>query len=129
MLQPGLGRTIAGFAIAPIAPGLVLAGLFLICGHNLDAEDAMRASAVLGYPIAIVLGLPIHLLFIRRRLTGWLFYLAAGAAIGAVVYLAMPMFVDAAMRWQGVDGGHMVFRRRCCRSRWLARRLRRSCSG
>ncbi len=97
------------FVVAPIAPGLVLATIFLAYGKILDAEDALRANVVLGYPVAIALGLPIYLLFVRQRWTAWPFYLAAGATIGVVFYWVMPMFIDAAMRLDGIDGGHMVF--------------------
>ena len=88
-------RTIVGFLVAPIAPGLlavILAAPFRagtgVFGLRELAEAAwiIKLSAALGYPIAIVLGAPLYVFFRSRGWNGLLTYVAAGALLGLIIY-------------------------------------------
>ena len=72
MLRPML-RTMIGFLIGPLAPGLLLMGI-VACTYE-DAGAAwfvLFVSAALGYPAAIVVGVPMYVLFRRWGWNGWL---------------------------------------------------------
>jgi hypothetical protein len=87
-------RTVLGFVIAPIAPGMLVVVLTMLRAGS-DALSArgfsgsawiIGLSAVLGYPIAIVLGLPLHVFFRWRGWNALPIYLLSGAFLGLVVY-------------------------------------------
>lgn len=42
---------------------------------------------MLGYPIAIVLGVPLYIFFRSRSWNGLLIYITAGALLGVIIYL------------------------------------------
>lgn len=96
-------RTIVGFLVAPIAPGLlaaILAAPFRagtgVFGLRELAEAAwiIKLSAALGYPIAIVLGVPLYVFFRSRGWNGLLIYIAAGALLGLIVYLIYVLLAE-----------------------------------
>lgn len=103
-------RTIAGFVIAPLVPGVLIAGLMLALSEREDALSMLKASVIFAYPIAFLLGVPSHAVLLRYGWTSWPAYVAAGALLGALVYVAAPALIEAAMLLQGVDaGGHVMF--------------------
>ena len=96
-------RTIVGFFVAPIAPGLlavILTAPFRartgILGLRELAEAAwiIKLSAALGYPIAIGLGVPLYFFFRSRGWNGLLIYIAAGALMGFVIYLVYVLLAE-----------------------------------
>jgi hypothetical protein len=63
-------RLVLGFLVAPVFPGLLIALLAVIFGFGKSDEGiwVIKLSGMLGYPIAIVLGLPLYF-FLSSR--GW----------------------------------------------------------
>src|SRR5258706_12530308 len=103
-------RTIAGFAIAPIVPGALIAAVMLALADREDAQSLVMANLIFGYPIAFLFGVPIHALLFRNRWTSLPAYAASGAALGAFLYVNLPALIEALMLTQGVDaGGHVAF--------------------
>lgn len=88
-------RTVVGFVVAPVAPGMLVVVLAMLrIGSDAfsartlaGAEWIIGLCAVLGYPIAIVLGLPLHVFFRWRGWNGPPIYLLSGAFLGLLVYL------------------------------------------
>jgi hypothetical protein len=56
MSRTALFRTLAGFLIAPISPGLLLAIGALFTGKIGEGMWGIGFAALLGYPAALVLG-------------------------------------------------------------------------
>jgi hypothetical protein len=91
-------RTIVGFLVAPVAPGVladvlaaISAGPEAVSQHGLSGALSgalwiVGLSAALGYPVAIVLGVPLFVVFRWRRWNGLLVYVLTGAFLGLVVY-------------------------------------------
>lgn len=95
-------RTILGFLVAPISPGVLAVVLTALLRAGLDplalnrlgqAVWVIELSALLGYPIALALGVPLYILFRWKGWNGLLVYVAAGAFLGLIVYLA-SVFAD-----------------------------------
>jgi hypothetical protein len=89
-------RTIVGFLVAPISPGVLVVVVAVLLGFGSDAFATrglagaawiVGLSAVLGYPVAFALGLPLYILFRWCGWNGLPIYVAAGAFLGFVVYL------------------------------------------
>ncbi len=109
-VNSALARTIAGFVIAPVVPGALIAAAMLALGEREDAQSVVMTNLIFGYPIAFLFGLPIHALLLRNRWTSWPAYAASGAALGAFLYVTLPLLIEALMLMQGVDaGGHVTF--------------------
>lgn len=96
-------RTILGFLVAPITPGLlavILAASFRIGATGFGVRELseaawiVRLSAALGYPIAIVFGAPLYIFLRWRGWNGLLVYLLAGAILGLVTYVIYVMFAE-----------------------------------
>jgi hypothetical protein len=96
-------RTVLGFLIAPISPGLlavILAAPFRAGTAVFDARELAEApwiiklSGLLGYPIAIVIGVPLYVFFRSRGWNGLLIYVAAGALLGLVVYVIYVLLAE-----------------------------------
>ena len=47
----------------------------------------IKLAGILGYPIAIVFGVPLYFFFRSRGWNGLLVYIAAGALLGLIIYL------------------------------------------
>jgi len=85
-------RTLFAFLVAPLAPGLLLALPDFVAGNSEMASWYLEGSALAGYPVALVLGVPAYFLL---RWKGWValrFYFAAGFVMGAGAYFMA--FVD-----------------------------------
>jgi hypothetical protein len=98
-------RVILGFLVAPISPGLlavVLASLFRMGTAGLGTREWSEAmwiiglSGLLGYPVAVAFGVPLHLFFRSRGWNGLVAYIGAGALLGFVVYLVWVIFPEYA---------------------------------
>jgi hypothetical protein len=88
-------RTALGFFVAPISPGVLAVVLGAAFRGGLDpfapsalagAKWIIGLSALLGYPIAIGLGVPLYILFPWRGWNGLLVYVAAGAFLFLVSF-------------------------------------------
>ena len=82
-------RVILGFLVAPISPGLLIVILGVVFGFGKSGEGMwlIKLSGMLGYPIAMVLGVPLYIFFRSRGWNGLLIYIAAGALLGLIIYL------------------------------------------
>jgi len=104
-----LARVIAGLVIAPIVPGALIAGALAAAGQRDDALTLITLNVHFGYPIAVLLGLPAHIVLVRVGWTNLFAYVAAGVLVGAFLFAAMPALIETIMQEQGVDGGHVLF--------------------
>jgi len=80
-------RTIFGFVVAPLVPGMLVALLAVIDGRWPMARWYIEFGALAGYPAMIVVGIPLHIFLVRRGSTGLSLYAASGALMGLLVYL------------------------------------------
>lgn len=81
-------RTLAGFIVAPISPALLLAIGSVFFGKFGEGLWGIGFAALVGYPVAIVLGVPIYFFLRWRGWVGFWVYVAAGVLLGALIYLA-----------------------------------------
>jgi hypothetical protein len=102
-------RTAAGLAVAPLVPGVALAAALMLANEREFALALLGASIFFGYPIALLLGLPIHLVLLRARLTAWYAYLLAGALLGIFLFVSFPLLLQFLMMLDGVGGGYVTF--------------------
>jgi hypothetical protein len=54
-------RTSVGFLVAPISPGLLIGIPAVFFGKASEGLWIIKFSGLLGYPIAIILGIPLYL--------------------------------------------------------------------
>ncbi len=96
-------RTVLGFLIAPISPGLlavILAAPFRVGATGFGLRELSEAawiiglSAVLGYPVAVVFGAPLYVFFRSRGWNGLPAYIAAGALLGLVIYAIYVLLAE-----------------------------------
>jgi hypothetical protein len=79
---------VAGALLAPLAPGLLFFVLSLL-GRPAEGFWALKLSALITYPAMLVLGVPAHLLLVKRGwTTGWS-YALTGVVIGIIVAAVM----------------------------------------
>lgn len=100
---PRVWRVVLGFVLAPLTPGFVivpLTSLYLDDRHGLIellqviAGWTMLAS-FFAVPAALIVGVPMHLLFRRRGWVGWHHYAIGGAVTGSVagLFVAHALFL------------------------------------
>jgi len=77
-------RQVVAFLLAPLAPGFVLM-IIALFGHPGEGIWGFKFLAIFTYPAMLVLGLPAHLLLVKRHWTSGWSYTLAGLVIGAVV--------------------------------------------
>ena len=96
-------RTVLGFLIAPLSPGLlavILAAPFRVGAVGFGLRELSEAawiiglSAVLGYPVAVVFGAPLYVFFRSRGWNGLVVYIAAGALLGLVIYVIYVLLAE-----------------------------------
>ena len=77
-------RQVVAFLLAPLAPGLlaIIASLF---GNPWEGIWVLKMSAMVTYPAMVVLGVPAHLLLVKRRWTSGWTYTLVGLVVGACV--------------------------------------------
>ena len=94
-------RAVTGFAIAPWIPGLVV-GLTYLARIDFTSErkdkynaaafmDSLFTSGFAGYPLAILLGIPLYFLLGCLRGTGIVLYAALGAVLAAAGWMIPPL--------------------------------------
>lgn len=84
MVTTEVKRLLLGFALAPLAPGLLLLPMVFL-GRGYEVLWFMKVVAWISYPAMLVLGLPAHLLLQRFGLAGLWPYVFAGMFGGVVV--------------------------------------------
>jgi uncharacterized membrane protein len=96
-------RTVLGFLVAPLSPGLlavILAAPFRVGAVGFGPRELSEAAwiiglaAVLGYPVAVVFGAPLYVFFRSRGWNGLVVYIAAGALLGLVIYVIYVLFAE-----------------------------------
>lgn len=96
-------RTVLGFLVAPITPGLlavILATPFRVEATGFGLRELSEAawiiglSAALGYPVAVVFGAPLYVFFRSRGWNGLLVYIATGALLGLVIYVIYVLLAE-----------------------------------
>jgi hypothetical protein len=96
-------RTVLGFVVAPITPGLlavILAAPFRVGATGFGLRELSEAawiiglSAVLGYPVAVVFGAPLYVFLRARAWNGLLIYIAAGAFLGLMIYVIYVLLAE-----------------------------------
>jgi len=85
-MNRNLSRLVVGFVLAPIAPGILFALLSILLGERELAAWYIQLAALIGYPLAIVIGVPAHLLFRHRGWRGGFAYFGVGLAMGICGY-------------------------------------------
>lgn len=80
-------RTTLGFLVAPLLPGVLFGALDSFAPSPVGLLWYLKFSGMAGYPAALLLGLPIHLLYRRYRLVSLVAYAGTGAVLGAIVYV------------------------------------------
>jgi len=81
-------RTIFGFLLAPLVPGLLLGLLIPSDGHGSSGFwGAIRIAAVAGYPPAAILGIPLYCLLVARGWISFFVYAALGPVMGAAAFI------------------------------------------
>ena len=63
-------RVVIAFVIAPVSFGILVAGLSLAFSSAREGLWVLKFSALVGYPIAIFVGLPAYWLLTKRGLCG-----------------------------------------------------------
>lgn len=114
-------RMAAGFLVAPVVPGLIIAASVELLGSR-DPLSAwyVELSAALGYPTALVLGIPAYWLTKRYTLTSLAAYAAIGALLGIAAYFGvfLPGLLVAPTNpdvWHAM-GGSLAFMPAACLS-------------
>ncbi len=89
----GLGvpswRTMVGFFVAPLSPALVIGVFPLLDGRFADFGRAMTLAATIGYPLALLAGVPLFLTMNRLDWTGIGHYVGVGVVAGIAGYLLL----------------------------------------
>lgn len=89
-----LWRVVAGFVLAPLAPGVLISLIMgLRSGLDADMVGVIAAIAFFSYPVALVFGIPAHYLCRHRRWTGLSIYILFGLVLGAVPYFLSALVV------------------------------------
>ena len=94
MAKPQWIRPLTGFLVAPILPGVLLVLIVaMINARTFDYRELVETEWILGlfavltYPVSVVVGLPLYLLFRSRGWNGLLLHVAAGVLLGVIVYV------------------------------------------
>ena len=95
-------RTVVGFVLAPLAPGALISMPALFDFQYWVVGFYLQLSALLGYPVAVVFGIPLALMMHRRHWTGIWSFACAGALLGGVAYLFPHV-------WASISGGWTVY--------------------
>ena len=79
-----LVRILAGFAVGPIAPGLLFALGCLVLGNSYGGSHWIALAFRIGYPVALIFGIPAFLFMQWKGWTGARAYTIAGSLLGLV---------------------------------------------
>lgn len=104
-------RVAAGFLVAPFTVAAVLMAYATATGAGLSADFVVFCVAT-GYVAALLFGLPLHLLVLRKgRRRGAVAYAVSGAAIGLAAYGVIAAFltIHALVTLAFADVVHFVY--------------------
>ena len=79
-------RTIIAWLVSPLVPGVLVALPDIFKGDLTIAGWYIEFSAMAGYPVALVLGVPLYFLSRRRGWTRLTNYLFVGVILGMAAY-------------------------------------------
>lgn len=83
-------RLVSAFAIAPVAPLLILAPLLLVFHKSFTSMGPFVFMCVFyGYPAALLLGAPLFLLHRKKQWLSWWQVTIAASLIGALMPVAL----------------------------------------
>jgi hypothetical protein len=82
-------RTILGFAFAPLAPALLLSVFPLAQGRYGEFKWSLTFAMAVGYPVMLLVGVPLFFLLRWRRWVSPWHYATAGIIVGAGLYLVV----------------------------------------
>jgi hypothetical protein len=98
----GLLRTILALLVAPVVPGLAFVALRIMTGEVSGEGEILSIalfSVLVGYPIAIILGIPLYYVLSWRGWNGLSAYVIAGGLVGGISILpVMSYYFDG---WHG----------------------------
>jgi hypothetical protein len=84
-----IGRVLIGLAIAPMTPTLLLLPFSLFLAGGRDIQWVANMNAILGYPAAIVFGIPTYVYLEHKSYRALRHYMLGGACIGALTYYSI----------------------------------------
>src|SRR5262245_36656214 len=97
-------RVIAGFLVAPLIPGLVIAALPGPGPPNWPLLARLTAGAIIvapyAYVVTLVFGIPAFLIYRRFQLVRFAHYVVGGFFGSMAVFWIIGMFVHEAKPWQ-----------------------------
>lgn len=90
-------RTVLAFLIAPISPGLLIYLLWVFSGSNFPSQGTffLKFSSIFAYPVAIIVGIPLYLLFAWRGWSNLIAYIICGVLLGSItfsIFISMTNF-------------------------------------
>jgi FtsH-binding integral membrane protein len=85
-------RLIVAFLIAPISPGLALFPLAFTGQNPLQGIWGLGFAALIGYSVAIFLGVPCYIVLNRNNVDSIISYLLCGACFGIVICVVTGVF-------------------------------------
>lgn len=90
-------RTILAFLIAPASFGLLLFGLSLFTSSVSEGFPVLKFVAMIAYPMAIVLGIPLYFLMSKIGANGFLSYTLISlvfAALPVAYFIVRPAYLE-----------------------------------
>ena len=91
-------RFIMAFMIAPVSFGLLLWLISMFTGKPAEGFFMLMFVAYIGYPVALIVGLPLFALFRYMRWNGLTAYAISSVAFSALLIF---LFITEPMRQQG----------------------------
>ena len=91
-----MSRTILAFALAPLSFGTVMLLLSIFLGNPSEGLWAFLVSAIVSYPIAAVVGVPVFMFLNRLKLRGLISYILSGSftsAVPIIYFVIYPRYV------------------------------------
>jgi hypothetical protein len=82
-------RFLLGFLVAPLVPGLIFAINDQFSSSPVGPIWYLSLTALVGYPIATILGIPMYYLLFRNKAAKFSFCILFGFILGTVAYLAL----------------------------------------
>lgn len=82
-------RFVLGFLVAPLVPGLLFAIHDLFNSSPIGMGWYLKLAALIGYPLAIILGIPLYHIIFRNRIPKLSLCMLFGFILGVVAYLAV----------------------------------------
>jgi hypothetical protein len=84
-----IARALIGLLIAPMTPTLLLMLFSAFFAGGRDIQWVANMNAILGYPAAILFGIPTYAYFERKNYRALWHYMFGGAFIGALLYYSI----------------------------------------